>query len=116
MSGKKSNSSGGLVYSTHPDATSRHEEEQDERETPPPAKQDLRVLIDRKLKGGKAATIVYQFVGRDEDLEALARQLKQSCSVGGSVKNREIILQGDCRDRVCALLEKWGYRYKKAGG
>ena len=107
---------GGLVYSTNPQATERDRAVESVSETLEPAQQDLRVLIDRKIKGGKAATIIYQFVGQTEDLEALAKRLKQGLSVGGSIKDGEIILQGDCRDRACALLASWGYRFKKAGG
>ena len=78
--------------------------------------QNLRVWLDRKLRGGKTATIVRGFVGRDEDLSELARMLKTRCGVGGSAKEGEIIIQGDHRDRVVELLAQAGYKCKKAGG
>jgi len=113
---KSSNTSGGLVYSTHSLPEMDTNEQSDAIETPDPSKQDLRVTLDRKLKGGKVATIIYQFVGSEDALSELGKKLRQSCSVGGSAKDGEVILQGDCRDKVCTFLDKWGYKYKRAGG
>lgn len=104
----------GMVYSTDPDfayTTAGAEE----LETPAPAQQDLRVWLDRKHRGGKVATLVRGFVGRDDDLQALARLLKTRCGVGGAAKEGEIIIQGDHRDRVVEILTRSGYRCKKAG-
>ena len=103
-----------MVYSTDPDfayTTAGAEE----LETPAPAQQDLRVWLDRKHRGGKVATLVRGFVGRDDDLQALARLLKTRCGVGGAAKEGEIIIQGDHRDRVVEILTRSGYRCKKAG-
>ncbi len=107
-------SSGGLVYSTE---TGRIEATEPEPDVPtlPPAQQDLRITLDKRLKGGKQATVVYRFEGRTEDLEALGKRLKTVCSVGGTVKDGEIILQGNVLDRVQAELKKLGYRFKLAG-
>lgn len=104
----------GMVYSTNPDFTYRTDEVP-EAETLPAAQQDLRVWLDRKQRGGKVVTLVRGFVGRSDDLEALARLLKTRCGVGGSVKEGEIIIQGDHRDRVVDILLGSGYRCKKAG-
>ena len=104
----------GMVYSTNPDFAYDYGEEQ-ETETLAPAKQNLRVWLDR-LKGGRVATVVRGYVGASDDLAALGRELKTKCGVGGSVKDGEIIIQGDHRDRVVELLTKAGYRCKKAGG
>jgi translation initiation factor 1 len=105
----------GMVYSTNPDfeyTTSDVEEVA----TLSPEKQDLRVWLDRKHRGGKTVTLVKGFVGSDDDLQELGRMLKSRCGVGGSAKDGEIIIQGDHRDRVVELLVKAGYKCKKAGG
>ena len=103
-----------MVYSTDPAFayTTRHDEEP---ETLAPERQELRVWLDRKQRGGKVVTLVRGFVGRDDDLQALARLLKTRCGVGGAAKEGEIIIQGDHRDRVVDLLTRSGYRCKKAG-
>lgn len=102
----------GMVYSTNPDFAYDYGEEQ-EAETIAPAKQNLRVWRDTKGRGGKVATIVRGFVGSTDDLQDLGRLLKQACGVGGSVKEGEIIIQGDHRDRVTALLLQKGYSQTK---
>ena len=104
----------GMVYSTDPDYKYVTDEEP-EAETLPPARQQLRVWLDRKQRAGKVVTLVKGFVGRDADLQELARMLKSRCGVGGSAKAGEIIIQGDHRDRVVEILAKGGYRCKKAG-
>ncbi|MBE6196822.1 MAG: translation initiation factor [Rikenellaceae bacterium] len=104
----------GMVYSTNPDFQYQTDQEP-EAETLPPARQELRVWLDRKHRAGKVATLVKGFVGRDEDLQALAKELKAKCGVGGSAKEGEILIQGDHRDRVVALLTQKGYKCKKAG-
>jgi len=105
----------GAVYSTDPDFQYRTADDPSPA-TLPAAQQDLRVWIDRHRSGGKQATIVRGFVGGDGDLEDLARLLKSRCGVGGSAKAGEIIIQGDHRDKVVAILVKEGYKAKKAGG
>jgi translation initiation factor 1 len=105
----------GIVYSTNPDFHYQYESDP-EVETLPPGQQDLRVGLERKGRGGKTATIVTGFVGGKTDLEDLARSLKNKCATGGSVKEGEIIMQGDCRDKVISVLDEKGYRSKKSGG
>ena len=104
----------GVVFSTNPDFKYETSEEESTA-TLPPAKQNLKIWLDR-LKGGRVATVVRGFVGSSDDLEALGKELKKSCGVGGTAKDGEIIIQGDHRDRVCELLSKAGYRCKRAGG
>lgn len=104
----------GMVYSTNPDFEYTADETPEE-ETLPPGQQNLRVWLDRKQRAGKVVTLVRGFVGRDEDLQELARMLKTKCGVGGAAKEGEIIIQGDHRDRVVDLLTRSGYRCKKAG-
>lgn len=104
----------GMVYSTNPDFEYTTEQEP-QVQTLEPAKQNLRVWLDRKHRGGKTVTLVKGFVGTQEDLSELGRMLKSRCGVGGSAKDGEIIIQGDHRERVVELLLKEGYRCKKAG-
>ncbi|HEY6163168.1 MAG TPA: translation initiation factor [Bacteroidia bacterium] len=104
----------GVVYSTNKNFEYRHEPEE-QQETLKPGEQVLRIWLDR-LGGGKVVTRVSDFVGSEDDLEALGKMLKQKCGVGGSVKDGNILLQGDHRDKVLKLLLAAGYKAKKAGG
>ena len=104
-----------VVYSTNPDFV-YEQEEPAQAETPDPARQDLRVWLDKKQRAGKQVTLVKGFVGSDDDLRELARLLKSKCGVGGTAKDGEIIIQGDFRNRVVDILIKAGYKAKKAGG
>jgi len=101
-----------VVYSTNPDFNYNYEEEQNQA-TLPPDKQNLRVWLETKHRGGKAATLVTGFVGTITDLEALGKLLKTKCGVGGSVKDGEIIIQGDHKLRVAELLKSMGYTKTK---
>ncbi|MDR2890995.1 MAG: translation initiation factor [Alistipes sp.] len=98
----------GTVYSTNPDF--KYTTEPEERaETLPAAKQNLRVSLDRRHRGGKQVTLITGFVGSDDDLAALGKLLKTRLGVGGAAKEGEIIVQGDFRDRVVELLQSQGY-------
>ena len=101
----------GFVFSTDPDFS--FEEERRDIVTLPPDQQSLRVVLDTKRRAGKAVTIIYGFQGNDNDLEMLGKKLRNYCGTGGSVKEGEIIVQGDQRDKVLQWLQKNGY--KKAG-
>lgn len=106
---------GGIMYSTDP--TFVYEEESvDSQELIPNNQQDLRVMLDRKNRGGKAVTLITGFVGSIDELDKLAKMLKTKCGVGGASKDGEIIIQGDFRDKVLILLQKEGYKVKKSGG
>ena len=102
----------GVVYSTNPDFKYETAAEE-EVDTLPAAQQKLIVSIDRRARAGKQVTLVTGFVGKDEDLAALAKTLKTKCGVGGSAKDGEILIQGDFRDRVTALLKSMGYNAKR---
>ncbi len=105
----------GVVYSTDPSFDYK-EETPDVDKTHPPRQQNLRVMLDKKQRGGKAVTLVTGFVGESDDLEELGKVLKQKCGVGGTVKDGTILIQGDFRKRVLELLEAQGYRANKSGG
>lgn len=112
--GKKSKRVG-VVYSTN-DKYDYDYEPDEEQQTLQPSEQQLYVSIDRKQRAGKEVTLVEGFVGTADDLKELGKQLKQACGTGGSVKDGQILVQGNCRDKVCAWLDKAGYRYKRKGG
>ncbi|MBY0537451.1 MAG: translation initiation factor [Chitinophagaceae bacterium] len=107
MSKKNKPDTNGFVYSTNPDF--KFESESNAQETLPPERQKLRIILETKHRAGKAVTVVYGFVGKEEDLETLGKALKSFCGSGGSVKDGEIIIQGDQREKVLGYLVKKGY-------
>ncbi len=98
----------GFVYSTDPDFNFQKEQQQFQQ-TASPADQKLIVKIETKHRAGKMVTIVDGFAGTAEDAEHLGKQLRNYCGTGGSVKDFEIIVQGDQRDKVMQYLTKNGY-------
>ena len=104
----------GVVYSTNSDFHYQNPEEVQEAETLPPGKQKLLVGIDRRQRAGKQVTLISGFVGTTPDLEALGKLLKQKCGVGGSAKDGLIMIQGDFRDKIVALLQSLGYQAKRS--
>lgn len=109
------NSLGGLVYSTDPNFKVT-EESFEEQETLLPAQQKIKVRLDKKHRAGKAVTLVEGFAGKETDREELGKKLKTFCGTGGSVKDGEIIVQGDNRDKVMQWLQKNGYTNAKKIG
>ena len=105
---------GGFVFSTNKDFEFDTNEEQ--QETLANGDQRLEAHLDKKNRGGKVATIIKGFEGSDDDLKALAKQLKTLCGVGGSAKDGEIIIQGNFRDKIMDFLVKEGYKVKRVGG
>ncbi|WP_353330386.1 translation initiation factor [Bacteroides sedimenti] len=104
-----------IVYSTNPDFN--YEEDNDEEKaTIDPAKQNLRVSIDKKNRGGKVVTLITGFIGTEEDLKELGKFLKTKCGVGGAAKDGEIIIQGDFKLKIIELLKKEGYTKTKPVG
>lgn len=92
------------------------EENDNNFETIPANEQTLSVFIEKKNRGGKTATIIRNFIGNEDDLKDLGKTLKSKCSTGGSVKNGEIIIQGDVREKVMKLLSDMDYKVKRVGG
>ncbi|MFA8449340.1 MAG: translation initiation factor [Bacteroidales bacterium] len=107
----------GVVFSTNPDFEYDYEHEswEDDENTLPPQQQELRIWLDR-LKGNKKLSRITGFVGTDNDLKSLTKTIKTKCGVGGNVKDGEILIQGDMRDKILEILSKMDYKAKKAGG
>lgn len=104
---------GGFVFSTD----DSFELEQDTTEdTLAPTEQYLEAHFSNKGRGGKVVTVIKGFVGSEDDLKALGKLLKVKCGVGGSVKDGEIIIQGNFRDKIITILKKEGYHVKRIGG
>jgi translation initiation factor 1 len=97
-----------VVYSTNPDFDYETGETIKEA-TQPKDKQQLRISLDKRNRGGKVVTLMSGFVGTEEDFQDLGRWLKMKCGVGGTVKNREILIQGDFRKRILELAIQEGY-------
>ena len=112
MSKKNTSRPDGLAYSTNKDFFNDFTPE-GPRETLPKEKQKLKVMLDSKQRAGKVVTLIDGFVGNDEDMEALGKQLKTKCGAGGSIKDGYIIIQGDYKVKVLAWLKEWGYLLTK---
>ncbi|MFP4555532.1 MAG: translation initiation factor [Bacteroidales bacterium] len=105
-----------FAYSTNPDYKPKEEQGSDMRSIES-EKQQLRIGLEKKHRGGKTVSIITGFEGTEEELKELGRFIKSKCGVGGTVKDGEIIIQGDFRDRILNLLKEKGYKdVKKTGG
>lgn len=115
--GKKKLSSldelGGFVFSTN---NSFELNKVEDIETLKPSQQFLEALFSNKGRGGKTVTVITGFIGSEDDLKSLGKMLKTKCGVGGSVKDNEIIIQGNYRDKIMEILKKEGYNVKRVGG
>lgn len=80
------------------------------------AKQHFEAHFSNKGRGGKTVTVIKGFEGDSDELKTLAKKIKQHCSVGGSVKDNEIIIQGNVREKVMEFLQNEGHQVKRVGG
>jgi|SRR5690554_4781409 len=106
----------GVVFSTNSDFEYNSEKDENSEKSVSPHEQTLYISLDRKQRKGKSATLIEGFSGLDTELQKLAQALKKKCGVGGSAKDRTIIIQGDKRDIIQSHLEKLGYKTKRKGG
>lgn len=106
-----SNKDNRMVYSTNPDFQPL-DDSPEQAETLAPGKQNLLVSLDKKQRKGKQVTLILNFIGNENDLKELGKTLKSKCGVGGTVKDGEIIIQGDFRQKIKTLLDSMGYRSK----
>ena len=111
MGKKNKGRNDGLVYSTNQDYFDDYEEQSEE--TLPKEEQRLRVRIETKHRGGKIATVVDGFVGNNDDLKDLGKEIKTKCGTGGSAKDGQIIIQGDYKQKIIQWLKDWGYKDTK---
>jgi translation initiation factor 1 len=117
MSVKKLNSFeslGGLIYSTNPSSLNKDDENVNSL---PKDKQELQVCLEKKGRGGKTVIIIKGYEGSDQELNEIAKALKQHCGVGGTSKDGEIIIQGNVREKVWEKLIQLGFKkLKRVGG
>jgi translation initiation factor 1 len=82
----------------------------------PPQQQTAAIHFEKKGRGGKSVSVVRGLQLSPDDLRALAKDLKQTCGTGGTVKEGAIEIQGDQRERIAARLRTMGYKTKLVGG
>ncbi len=109
---KKNNLYSGVVYSTDP-GFKYEESGNDEEVTLLPAEQKIKIRLETKHRGGKAVTLIENFIGTTTDKVEIGKKLKAFCGTGGSVKDNEILVQGDNRDKILQWLLKNGYKQSK---
>jgi translation initiation factor 1 len=102
-----------LAYTTDPEP---EPEPQPAAAYPSASKQTARIARDRKGSGGKTVTVISGLQHDPATLEVLLKKLKQQCGAGGTLRDGEIEIQGDHRERVAAALAAMGYRTKLVGG
>lgn len=97
-----------IVYSTHPESFYQSDDDHENSSS------DfyLKVTVDRKQKGGKTVTIVEGYIGPESSLKDIEKQLKSKCGVGGTTKDRVVMIQGDHRDKVIKILNEMGFKTK----
>lgn len=104
-----------IVYSTNKDYVYETTDKEEEQETLPPDRQDLRICLDRRNRSGKSVTLISGFIGTEDDLKNLGKNIKTYCGAGGSVKDGEILIQGDFRNKILDYLKAKNYKAKLKG-
>lgn len=107
---------GGFVFSTDTDFDENEYLDEDANKKIDPEDQMLEAHFSNKSRGGKTVTIIKAYQGPEEELTKLGKMLKKKCGVGGSVKNGEIIIQGDDREKIIQILKDKNYNVKRVGG
>lgn len=107
---------GGFVFSTNKNEDFSAFANDDHQENIKPQQQNLEAHFSNKGRGGKTVTIIKGFIGSEDDLKDLGKILKTKCGVGGSVKDGEIVIQGNYRDKIMLILKDMGFRIKRIGG
>ena len=103
-----------IVYSTDENLANQDEDENQESKEIPPNKQNLRLHLQR-LPGNRVITIVKGYIGNDKKILEISKYLKKTCGVGGSVKNKNIIIQGNHREKILKLLTERDFKVKISG-
>ncbi|HLP88475.1 MAG TPA: translation initiation factor [Nostocaceae cyanobacterium] len=114
MSSNKSQSDQRFVYREFGDDNSPALE----RPTPdlPPKQQNIRIQATRAGRKGKTVTVITGFQTTEETLTSLLKQLKTQCGTGGTLKDNDIEIQGDHKQKILEILTKLGYKAKISGG
>lgn len=102
-----------IVYSTNPDFAYTTDKKEENETLPKQQQQKLRVSIEKNHRGGKTVTLVKNFIGTEADMKELGKVLKTKCGVGGSVKDGEILIQGEFKEKIIEILKKEGYTQTK---
>jgi translation initiation factor 1 len=102
-----------LVYSTE---SGRIRSDSDTHLTVNPDGSVCRVRRETKGRGGKEATVIWDVPGGEAELKSLGKAIKQRLGTGGSVKDGQIVIQGDHVETILSFLKDKGFQAKKAGG
>ena len=103
-----------IVYSTDENFSIEDVNPNEELEIPN-EKQNLKVLL-KRLPGNRILTVITGFQGKEKSITELSKNLKKSCGVGGSVKNKQILIQGNHREKIMNILIERGFKVKASGG